>query len=126
MFAKRYPNEFMESLNDPLLKLQNKCASFINEGLLVIKNQKDVYYNIKGNKNKLLTRGLNKKHLRFTEVFFISKLLFAVDRRLPTNCNLLRKLRRMRKLHKLILYLKLKKNTRLSPYTRHTLRCFES
>ena len=55
MFAKRYPNEFMESLNDPLLKLQNKCASFINEGLLVIKNQKDVYYNIKGNKNKLLT-----------------------------------------------------------------------
>tara|TARA_R110000737_G_scaffold16084_3_gene33091 strand:- start:775 stop:1518 length:744 start_codon:yes stop_codon:yes gene_type:complete len=55
MFAKRYPNEFMESLNDPLLKLQNKCAAFLNEGLLVIKNQKDVYYNIKGNKNKLLT-----------------------------------------------------------------------
>ena len=55
MFAKRYPNEFMESLNDPLLKLQNKCAAFLNEGLLVIKNQKDVYYNIQGNKNKLLT-----------------------------------------------------------------------
>jgi len=55
MFAKRYPDEFIESLNDPLLKLQNKCATFLNEGLLIIKNQKDVYYNIKGNKNKLLT-----------------------------------------------------------------------
>ena len=55
MFAKRYPEEFMESINDPLLALQNKCAKFFSEGLLVLKNKKDVYYNLKGNKNKLLT-----------------------------------------------------------------------
>tara|TARA_R100000742_G_C4279050_1_gene102751 strand:+ start:2110 stop:2856 length:747 start_codon:yes stop_codon:yes gene_type:complete len=55
IFAKRYPNEFMESINDPLLSLQNKCAKFFSEGLLVLKNKKDVYYNLKGNKNKLLT-----------------------------------------------------------------------
>ena len=55
LFAKRYPNEFMESINDPLLSLQNKCAKFFSEGLLVLKNKKDVYYNLKGNKNKLLT-----------------------------------------------------------------------
>jgi len=55
LFAKRYPGEFMESINDPLLSLQNKCAKFFSEGLLVLKNKKDVYYNLKGNKNKLLT-----------------------------------------------------------------------
>ena len=55
LFAKRYPGEFMESINDPLLTLQNKCAKFFSEGLLVLKNKKDVYYNLKGNKNKLLT-----------------------------------------------------------------------
>jgi hypothetical protein len=55
MFAKRYSEDFMEAVNDPLLKLQNKCAKFFSENLLVLKNKKDVYYNIKGNKNKLLT-----------------------------------------------------------------------
>jgi len=55
LFAGRYPDEFMESLNDPLLALQNKCAKFFTEGLLILKNKKDVYYNIKGNKSKLLT-----------------------------------------------------------------------
>lgn len=55
LFAKRYPEEFMESINDPLLSLQNKCSKFFSEGLLVLKNKKDVYYNLKGNKNKLLT-----------------------------------------------------------------------
>lgn len=55
LFAGRYPADFMESLNDPLLTLQNKCAKFFSEGLLVLKNKKDVYFNIKGNKKKLLT-----------------------------------------------------------------------
>ena len=55
MFAKRYPEDFMESVNDPLLSLQNKCAKFFSEGLLVLKNSKDVYYNLKGNKKKLMT-----------------------------------------------------------------------
>ena len=55
VFASRYPKDFIEALNDPLLKLQNKCAQFFAENILVLKNKKDVYYNIKGNKNKLLT-----------------------------------------------------------------------
>tara|TARA_R110001592_G_scaffold109513_1_gene305327 strand:+ start:123 stop:869 length:747 start_codon:yes stop_codon:yes gene_type:complete len=55
LFAGRYPDDFLESLNDPLLKLQNKCSKFFAEGHLVLKNKKDVYYNIKGNKTKLLT-----------------------------------------------------------------------
>ena len=65
VFAKRYPNEFMESINDPLLSLQNKCSKFFSEGLLVLKNKKDVYYNLKGNKNKLLTVLMEKIHCLF-------------------------------------------------------------
>ena len=55
MFAQRYPKDFLESINDPLLSLQNKCAKFFAESLLILKNNKDVYYNLKGNKKKLLT-----------------------------------------------------------------------
>ena len=55
LFAKQYPNDFMEALNDPLLRLQNKCAKFFSQNILILKNKKDVYYNIAGNKNKLLT-----------------------------------------------------------------------
>lgn len=55
LFAKKYPKDFMESMNDPLLRLQNKCAKFFSENILILKNKKDVYYNITGNKNKLLT-----------------------------------------------------------------------
>jgi len=55
LFAQRYPVEFLDSINDPLLSLQNKCAKFFSEGLLIIKNKKDIYYNLKGNKNKLMT-----------------------------------------------------------------------
>ena len=55
LFASRYPEDFLESINDPLLSLQNKCSKFFSEGLLLLKNKKDVYYNLKGNKKKLLT-----------------------------------------------------------------------
>lgn len=55
LFAQRYPVDFLDSINDPLLSLQNKCAKFFSEGLLIIKNKKDIYYNLKGNKNKLMT-----------------------------------------------------------------------
>ncbi len=41
LFAKRYSREFIESVNDPLLKLQNSCSKFLGETLLIIKNKKD-------------------------------------------------------------------------------------
>ena len=31
VFASRYPKDFIEALNEPLLKLQNKCAQFFQE-----------------------------------------------------------------------------------------------
>lgn len=56
VYAKNHPISFLEMLNDPMLELQNKCAKFFEEGLLVMKNKnKDVYFNLPQNKKKLLT-----------------------------------------------------------------------
>lgn len=56
VFAKKQPKEFLNSLNDPMLRLQNTVAKLFSDNLLVLKNKnKDVYFNLKGNKKKLLT-----------------------------------------------------------------------
>jgi len=72
LFAKRYPQDFLESLNDPLLVLQNKCSKFLSEHLIVMKNEKDVYYNLKQNKKKLLTVPYGEDPLFILASFFQS------------------------------------------------------
>ena len=56
LFAKHQPYEFMEVLDDPMLELTDVVAQFFEQGLLSLKNNnKDVYFNLKKNKSKLLT-----------------------------------------------------------------------
>lgn len=56
LYAKNNPNEFLDTLNDPMLKLQNLSSKLFGEGMLVLKNNgKDVYFNIAGNKKKMLS-----------------------------------------------------------------------
>lgn len=72
LFAKRYPQDFLESLNDPLLILQNKCSQFLSNSLIVMKNEKDIYYNLKQNKKKLLTVPYGEDPLFILASFFQS------------------------------------------------------
>ena len=54
--ARRDPQYFMSILDDPMLNLQAKVARFFEERLLGLRNNnKDVYYNLPGNKKKMLT-----------------------------------------------------------------------
>lgn len=54
--ARRDPRYFMSILDDPMLNLQAKVARFFEERLLGLRNNnKDVYYNLPGNKKKMLT-----------------------------------------------------------------------
>ena len=54
--ARRDPEYFMSILDDPMLNLQAKVARFFEEKLLGLRNNgKDVYYNLPGNKKKMLT-----------------------------------------------------------------------
>lgn len=55
LFARQYPEDFMDALNDPMLELISKVYDFFSNGLLSYKNNKDVHFNYKGNKKKLLT-----------------------------------------------------------------------
>jgi hypothetical protein len=56
IYAKRYPQDFLEAVNDPSLKINNIAARAISDGYLVMKNHgKDMYFNLKENKKKLLT-----------------------------------------------------------------------
>jgi len=55
LFARQYPREFMDVLNDPMLELISKVYEFFSNSLLTYKNNKDVHFNLSGNKKKMLT-----------------------------------------------------------------------
>tara|TARA_R100000935_G_C2776730_1_gene139979 strand:+ start:38 stop:793 length:756 start_codon:yes stop_codon:yes gene_type:complete len=55
MFARTKPEELLEIVNDPMLELQDTIMSFFNAGLLKFaRGSKEVYYNLKTNKKKML------------------------------------------------------------------------
>lgn len=56
LYAKNNPNDFLNTLNDPLLKLQSLASKSLAQGLLSIKNKgKDIYFNLPSNKKKLIS-----------------------------------------------------------------------
>jgi hypothetical protein len=56
LYAKRYPQDFMEAVNDPTIKVTSFAARAISDGYLAYRNnKKEIYYNLKDNKKKLLT-----------------------------------------------------------------------
>jgi hypothetical protein len=56
MFAKRYPQDFMEAINDPSLRVNNIAARAMSDGYLSYRNnKKEIFYNLKDNKKKLMT-----------------------------------------------------------------------
>ena len=56
LFSKESPAEFMDILNDPMLELQDTVIQMFNNDILQFKNhQKDVHFNSKKNKKRMLT-----------------------------------------------------------------------
>lgn len=56
LYAKRSPREFLEAIDDPMVKVQNMVVRCFENSLLGMRNKgKDVYFNLKDNKSKLLT-----------------------------------------------------------------------
>lgn len=55
LYAKKEPHDFLETISDPTLELQDKVHQFFSKGLLSFRNnKKDVYYNLPGNKKRML------------------------------------------------------------------------
>ena len=56
IYAKREPRSFLQILNDPLLKLQSNVQLFFAHNLLQFRNgQREVWYNTKSNKKKMMS-----------------------------------------------------------------------
>jgi len=56
LYSKRYPQDFMEAVNDPSIKVTSYAARALSDGYLAFRNnKKEIFYNLKDNKKKLLT-----------------------------------------------------------------------
>ena len=56
VYARQYPDEFLDIVRDPQLKLQATVRQFFDNGIIQFrKNQKEVWYNTTNNKKKMLT-----------------------------------------------------------------------
>ena len=56
LYAKSRPEDFMDTINDPMLELMDTVHQFFMAGFISYRNaNKDVYYNLPNNKKKMLT-----------------------------------------------------------------------
>ena len=56
LYAKNRPEDFMDTINDPMLELMDTVHQFFMSGFISFRNgNKDVYYNLPNNKKKMLT-----------------------------------------------------------------------
>jgi len=54
--AKKYPKDFLDSIDDPDLELDDIATRAIRDGYVGLRNgDRDIYYNLKDNKKKLMT-----------------------------------------------------------------------
>jgi hypothetical protein len=72
VFARNEPSEFLNVLNDPMLKLQGSIQLFFDRGLISFrKNNKEVWYNTSSNKTRMLTVPYGEEGL-FTIASYLS------------------------------------------------------
>jgi len=56
VYAKHHPEDFLNTINDPMLELMDDVHQFFSSSLLGFRNSgKDVYYNLPNNKKRMLT-----------------------------------------------------------------------
>ena len=71
IYAKNNPEEFLQTVNDPMLSLYGDVVQFFTATWLVLKNNgKDVYFNLPKNKNKLLSVPFGEDHYYIVASFF--------------------------------------------------------
>lgn len=71
LYAERNPEDFMEIANDPKLKLDNTAAFLFQKGWLRTRNKnRDVFFNIDGNKRRMFTVPLNEHWVKATVAYF--------------------------------------------------------
>ena len=73
LYAKGNPEDFLETVNDPMLNLYGDVVQFFNNTWLILKNNgKDVFFNLPKNKNKLLSVPFGEDHYYIVASYFQS------------------------------------------------------
>ena len=71
LYALNNPEDFLNTLNDPMLQLQRLASNCLAQGLLTIKNKgKDIYFNLPQNKKKLLSIPFGDTAIQALSMFF--------------------------------------------------------
>lgn len=71
LYARNNPEDFLSTLNDPMLKLQNLASKCFAEGLLSLKNKgKDIYFSLPSNKKKLMSIPFGESPISTLATFF--------------------------------------------------------
>lgn len=61
LYARQHPESFLSAINDADLKMNMMVSKMLSQGVLAIKNNKDVHYNLDSNKKKIFTIPLNEE-----------------------------------------------------------------
>lgn len=55
LFAKNYPQDFLDAIEDPDISVNDIASRAFNEAYVTFRAGKDIHYNLKNNKKKILT-----------------------------------------------------------------------
>ena len=73
VFAKRYPADFLNAINDPELKFQAKVRTFFENGHISVRNNnKELWYNTPTNKKKMCSIPFNNDPFDVAMSFLMS------------------------------------------------------
>lgn len=61
LFARNYPEEFLDAIEDPDIDVNNIASRAFNESYVTFRSGKDIHYNLKNNKKKILTVPFGEK-----------------------------------------------------------------
>lgn len=88
VFAKRNPQEFLNAVSSPELKLYAKVQMFLDEKLISFRNKKkDVHFNLSDNKKRMLSIPYGKDPIEVIAGFFQSDEGLEVLEMLDTYAN---------------------------------------
>ena len=55
IFARKNPSGFLNAINDPTVKVQSQVQKFFDEKILQFRpKNREVYYNLEGNKKRMI------------------------------------------------------------------------
>ena len=71
IYAKNNADDFLDTVQDPMLELYGDVVTYFNNTWLVLKNNgKDVYFNLPKNKSKLLSVPFGEDHYHIVASYF--------------------------------------------------------